>query len=130
MTVSQAQSLWQVLLGSAGFEKYNGQNGVVNVLDGVIEIFRDGFIAKTLNHKLGLTSIGFDSIIGIQQKVPTTFVNGYVKVHLRGDKNIFNPKMMPSDKNAIMFTYSHRKEHAELNAILEQISNISVGEGS
>jgi ribosomal protein L7/L12 len=126
LSKEDAQKELSKLLAARSFEKYNGQNGVVNVLDGVIEIVRDGLIAKTLNHKLGLTSIAFESIIGIQEKVPTAFVNGYIKIHLRGDKNIFNPKMMPSDKNAIMFTYSHRKEHAELKAILEQISNIAL----
>jgi hypothetical protein len=78
------------------------------------------------SHKAGVRAIEFTSIVGVYQKAPTVFANGYIKFLVLGELNNQDQKLVPTDRNAILFTYQHRKEQDELFAILEQISNINL----
>ncbi len=108
------------------FAIYKGYNGSVSVFEDRIEVVREGLVAKMGSHEVGFRAIEFTSIVGVYQKAPTVFANGYVKLSVLGDLNNNDQKLVPTDRNAILFTYQHRKEQDELFTILEQISNIAV----
>ena len=114
------------LMTNRAFAVYKGYNGSVSLFDNRIEVLREGLVAKMGSHKAGVRAIEFTSIVGVYQKTPTVFANGYIKFLVFGELNNNDQKLVPTDRNAILFTYQHRKEQDELFAILEQVSNIAV----
>jgi ribosomal protein L7/L12 len=114
------------LMTNRKFEVYKGWTGSVSLFDNRIEVLREGLVAKMGGQQPGVRAIEFASIVGVYQKAPTVFANGYIKFLVLGEANNQDQKLVPTDRNAIMFTYQHRKEQDELFTILEQISNIAV----
>ena len=114
------------LMTNRAFAVYKGYNGSVSLFDNRIEVLREGLVAKMGSHKAGVRAIEFTSIVGVYQKTPTVFANGYIKFLVFGELKNNDQKLVPTDRNAILFTYQHRKEQDELFAILEQVSNIAV----
>lgn len=114
------------LMTNRKFEVYKGWTGSVSLFDNRIEVLREGLIAKMGGQEPGVRAVEFASIVGVYQKAPTVFTNGYIKFLVLGEANNQDQKLVPTDRNAIMFTYQHRKEQDELFTILEQISNIAV----
>lgn len=114
------------LMTNRKFETYKGYNGSVCIFGDRIEVHREGLVARIGSHEVGVRAINFTSIVGVYQKAPTVFANGYIKFLVFGEANNQDQKLVPTDRNAILFTYQHRKEQDELGAILEQISNIAV----
>ena len=113
------------LMANRAFERYKGYNGSVTLFNDRIEVQREGVVAK-ITHEAGIRAIDLTSIFAVHQKAATVFVNGYIKFFVLGDSNSNDQKILATDKNAILFTYQHRKEQAELFAILEQVSNIAI----
>jgi ribosomal protein L7/L12 len=126
LTKDEANEELAKLMTNRAFSVYQGYNGSVSLFDNRIEVLREGLVAKMGRHKAGVRAIEFTSIVGVYQKAPTVFANGYIKFLVFGELNNNDQKLVPTDRNAIMFTYQHRKEQDELFAILEQVSNIAV----
>ena len=126
LTKDKANEELAKLMTNRAFAVYEGYNGSVSLFDNRIEVLREGLVAKMGSHKAGVRAIEFTSIVGVYQKAPTVFANGYIKFLVFGELNNNDQKLVPTDRNAILFTYQHRKEQDELFAILEQVSNIAV----
>jgi ribosomal protein L7/L12 len=126
LTKDEANEALAKLMTNRAFAVYKGYNGSVSLFDNRIEVLREGLVAKMGSHKAGVRAIEFTSIVGVYQKAPTVFANGYIKFLVLGELNNQDQKLVPTDRNAILFTYQHRKEQDELFAILEQISNINL----
>ena len=53
-------------------------------------------------------------------------VNGYLQIQLLGEPVARLTKLtMGGDSNTVLFIYTHRKEQAELFAILDQVANLT-----
>ena len=127
-TISSAEAKikLEAVLGSRTFEEYKGYNGVINVFENHLTISREGRIAKMGKHDSGLRTVEFSSIVGIQKEDPTMAVNGYLQIQLLGESFVSLTKFTAaSDTNTVLFTYTRRKEHVELYAILEQVANLT-----
>jgi len=125
LTKDEAIEEFAKLMTNRKFEVYKGYNGSVSLFDNRIEVLREDRVAKFAAQEPGVRAIEFASIVGVYQMAPTVFVNGYIKFLVLGDLNNRDQKLVPTDRNAVMFTHRHRKELDELFAILEQVSNIS-----
>lgn len=123
---SEAQAKLATLLNSRSFEQYKGYNGVISLFDEHLTISREGRIAKMGKHDSGLRRIEFLSIVGVQKEDPTMAVNGYLRIQLFGEPVAHLTKVpIFGDSNTVLFIYTHRKEQAELFAILDQVANLT-----
>ncbi len=126
ISATETKTKLDALLGSRTYEEYKGYNGVINVFEKHLTISREGRIAKMGKHDSGLKTVEFSSIVGIQKEDPTMAVNGYLQIQLLGESFVSLTKFTAaSDTNTVLFTYTHRKEHVELYAILEQVANLT-----
>jgi hypothetical protein len=123
---TEAKEKLATLLNSRSFEQYKGYNGVISLFDEHLTISREGRIAKMGKHGSGLRTIEFSSIVGVQKEDPTMAVNGYLQIQLLGEPVARLTKLtMGGDSNTVLFIYTHRKEQAELFAILDQVANLT-----